>query len=80
MKMTVQRTSIPEVLIVERNPDRARALAASLEKVTAREPLLTLEMDGGGPAGRIFATASPAGWVRAFVANPQATVAPTRGP
>jgi molecular chaperone Hsp33 len=55
----------------------ALLLAASLEKMTRREPTLTLEMDGGGPAGRIFATASPAGWVRAFVANPRATVAPT---
>ncbi|HSL16826.1 MAG TPA: Hsp33 family molecular chaperone HslO [Methylomirabilota bacterium] len=55
----------------------ALLLAGSLEKVTRREPVLTLEMDGGGPAGRIFATASPAGWVRAFVANPKATVAPT---
>jgi molecular chaperone Hsp33 len=55
----------------------ALLLAGSLEKVTRREPVLTLEMDGGGPAGRIFATASPAGWVRAFVANPRATVAPT---
>jgi molecular chaperone Hsp33 len=52
-------------------------LAASLEKVTGREPVLTLEVDGGGPAGRMFATASPAGWVRAFVANPRATAAPT---
>jgi molecular chaperone Hsp33 len=52
-------------------------LAGSLEKVTGREPVLTLELDGGGPAGRIFATASPAGWVRAFVANPGATAAPT---
>jgi molecular chaperone Hsp33 len=55
----------------------ALLLAASLEKVTTREPLLTLEVDGGGPAGRMFATASPAGWVRAFVANPRATAAPT---
>jgi len=55
----------------------ALLLAASLEKVTRREPLLTLELDGGGPAGRIFATASPAGWVRAFVAHPDATAAPT---
>jgi len=52
-------------------------LAASLEKVTGREPVLTLEVDGGGPAGRMFATASPAGWVRAFVANPEATAPPT---
>ncbi len=55
----------------------ALLLAASLEKVTRREPMLTLEMDGGGPAGRIFATASPAGWVRAFVSNPEAIAAPT---
>lgn len=55
----------------------ALLLAASLEKVTRREPLLTLEVNGDGPAGRMFATASPAGWVRAFVANPGATVAPT---
>jgi molecular chaperone Hsp33 len=55
----------------------ALLLAASLEKVTRREPMLTLEMDGGGPAGRIFATASPAGWVRAFVSNPAAITAPT---
>ena len=55
----------------------ALLLAASLEKVTRREPVLTLEVDGGGPAGRMFATASPAGWVRAFVANPGATAAPT---
>lgn len=55
----------------------ALLLAASLEKVTRREPVLTLEVDGGGPAGRMFATASPAGWVRAFVANPGATTAPT---
>jgi len=55
----------------------ALLLAASLEKVTRREPMLTLEMDGGGPAGRIFATASPAGWVRAFVSNPEAITAPT---
>jgi len=52
-------------------------LAASLEKVTGREPVLTLEVDGGGPAGRMFATASPAGWVRAFVGNPAATAPPT---
>jgi molecular chaperone Hsp33 len=55
----------------------ALLLAASLEKVTRLEPVLTLEMDGGGPAGRIFATASPGGWVRALVANPAATIGPT---
>jgi molecular chaperone Hsp33 len=55
----------------------ALLLAASLEKVTGREPMLTLEVDGGGPTGRIFATASPAGWVRAFVANAGAMTGPT---
>jgi len=51
----------------------ALLLAATLEKVTTREPVLTLEADGGGPAGRLVATASPAGWVRAMAANPLAT-------
>jgi molecular chaperone Hsp33 len=51
-------------------------LAASLEKVTRREPMLTIEVDGGGPAGRLLATASPAGWVRATVANPAAAAEP----
>jgi molecular chaperone Hsp33 len=51
----------------------ALLLAATLEKVTGREPMLTIEVDGGGPAGRLLATASPAGWVRAMVANPAAT-------
>lgn len=51
----------------------ALLLAASLEKVTSQEPVLTLEADGGGPAGLLIATASPAGWVRATVANPLAT-------
>ena len=50
----------------------ALLLAATLEKVTRREPMLTVEIDGGGPAGRMLATASPAGWVRATVANPVA--------
>jgi len=50
----------------------ALLLAATLEKVTSREPVLTLEADGGGPAGRLVATASPAGWVRAMAANPLA--------
>jgi len=48
-------------------------LASTLEKHTGLEPLLTVEVDGGGPAGRLVATASPAGWVRAMVANPLAT-------
>ena len=51
----------------------ALLLASTLEKVTGREPMLTVEIDGGGPAGRMLATASPAGWVRAMVANPLAT-------
>jgi molecular chaperone Hsp33 len=55
----------------------ALLLAALLEKVTVREPMLTLEIDGGGPAGRLVATASPAGWVRAFVTDPRAS-APAR--
>jgi len=54
----------------------ALLLAASLEKVTKREPVLTLEADGGGPAGRLIATASPAGWVRAVAANPLAATPP----
>ena len=48
-------------------------LASTLEKHTGLEPLLTVEVDGGGPAGRLVATASPAGWVRAMVTNPLAT-------
>lgn len=51
----------------------ALLLASTLEKVTGREPMLTVEIDGGGPAGRLLATASPAGWVRAMVANPVAS-------
>lgn len=54
----------------------ALLLAASLEKVTTREPVLTLEAEGGGPAGRLIATASPAGWVRAVAANPLAATSP----
>ncbi len=59
-----------------RTATAALLLAASLEKITAREPLLTLEIDGGGPAGRFLATASPAGWVRAMVAEPRASAVP----
>lgn len=47
-------------------------LAATLEKVTGREPMVTLEVEGGGPAGRLVATASPRGWLRALVAEPHA--------
>ncbi len=49
----------------------ALLLAATLEKVTGREPMLTLEVDGDGPAGRFVATAAPSGWVRATVAHPR---------
>ncbi len=49
----------------------ALLLAATLEKVTGKEPMLTIEVDGGGPAGRLVATASPGGWVRATVAHPE---------
>jgi molecular chaperone Hsp33 len=50
----------------------ALLLASSLEKVTHREPVLTIEIDGDGPIGRVLATASPAGWVRALARNPAA--------
>lgn len=55
----------------------ALLLAATLEKVTHREPVLTVEVEGNGPLGRIVATASPAGWVRAFTRHPGAN-APAR--
>jgi molecular chaperone Hsp33 len=55
----------------------ALLLAASLEKVTSREPILTLEAEGGGPAGKLIATASPAGWVRATAVHPLATAPKT---
>lgn len=51
----------------------ALLMASMLEKVTVREPMVTIEIDGGGPAGKLLATASPKGWVRAMVANPFAT-------
>jgi molecular chaperone Hsp33 len=51
-------------------------LAATLEKVTRREPMITVEIHGNGPAGRLVATASPRGWVRGFATNPQATAPP----
>ncbi len=35
--------------------------------------MLTVEVDGDGPVGRLVATASPAGWVRAMASNPLAT-------
>jgi molecular chaperone Hsp33 len=54
----------------------ALLMASMLEKVTGREPMVTIEIDGGGPAGKLLATASPMGWVRAMAANPLATAAP----
>jgi len=52
----------------------ALLLAATLEKLSAREPVVTVEVEGDGPAGRLVATASPAGWVRGFARNPRASV------
>lgn len=49
-------------------------VAATLEKVTGREPMVTLEVEGDGPAGRVVATASPRGWVRALAQEPTAHV------
>ena len=67
----------PEVTAaVGRLATGALLLASTLEKITAREPLLTVEVDGAGPVGRLVATASPAGWVRAMAANPLATAKP----
>ncbi len=66
----------PMAAAIGRLATGALLLAALLEKVTAREPLLTIEIEGGGPAGRLLATASPAGWVRAMAANPRAMARP----
>ena len=52
-------------------------LAATLEKITKGEPVLTVRVAGNGPAGTLMATASPAGWMRALVDNPRA-MAPSR--
>lgn len=66
--------SSPEVAAaVGRLATGALLLASTLEKTTTRDPLLTVEVDGGGPVGRLVATASPAGWVRAMASNPLAT-------
>jgi len=66
--------SSPEVTAaVGRLATGALLLASTLEKTTTQEPLLTVEVDGGGPVGRLVATASPAGWVRAMATNPLAT-------
>lgn len=51
----------------------ALLMTSMLEKVTVREPMVTLQLDGTGPAGTMLATASPRGWVRAMVSNPLAT-------
>lgn len=72
----IHTPSAPTTAALGRLATGALLLAASLEKVTGREPMLTIEVDGNGPAGRLVATASPAGWVRAMVANPGATAAP----
>jgi molecular chaperone Hsp33 len=72
----IHDTSPPTTAALGRLATGALLLAATLEKVTGREPVLTIEVDGGGPAGRLMATASPAGWVRATVANPQAYAEP----
>jgi molecular chaperone Hsp33 len=72
----IHETSPPTTAALGRLATGALLLSATLEKVTGREPVLTIEVDGGGPAGRLIATASPAGWVRATVANPQAYADP----
>ncbi len=54
----------------------ALLLASTVEKVTHREPVLTVRVAGDGPAGTLLATASPAGWLRALVDNPQAMAPP----
>ncbi len=54
----------------------ALLLATALEKVTEREPVLTIEVEGNGPIGRVLATASPRGWVRALARNGSADVVP----
>lgn len=72
----IHAPAAPTTAALGRLATGALLLAASLEKVTEREPMLTIEVEGGGPAGRLVATASPAGWVRAMVANPGATADP----
>ena len=72
----IHEPSAPTTAALGRLATGALLLATSLEMVTEREPMLTVEVDGGGPAGRLMATASPAGWVRAIVANPEATADP----
>ncbi len=45
-----------------------------IEKLSAREPVVTVSIHGGGPLGPMTATASPSGWVRAMVKNAAAEV------
>ncbi len=73
----IHAPSPPMTAALGRAATGALLLAAVLEKRTHREPTLTLEIDGDGPGGRILATASPAGWVRATAAHPEAD-APSR--
>ena len=73
----IHAPSPPMTAALGRAATGALLLAATLEKRTHRDPTLTLEIDGNGPGGRILATASPAGWVRAIAAHPQAD-APSR--
>ncbi len=73
----IHAPSPPMTAALGRAATGALLLAATLEKVTHREPALTLEIEGNGPGGRILATASPAGWVRATAAHPEAD-APSR--
>ena len=72
----IHEPSAPTTAALGRLATGALLLAATLEKVTEREPMLTIEVEGGGPAGRLVATASPAGWVRAMVRHPGATANP----
>jgi len=75
----VHGASPPVTAALGRAATGALLLASLLEKVTRREPVLTLEIDGDGPAGRIVATASPAGWVRGFARHPAADAPPVNG-
>jgi len=72
----IHGSSPPTTAAIGRLAIGTALLAASLEKVTQREPMVTVELNGDGPAGRFLATASPRGWVRATVANPEAVAEP----
>jgi len=73
---TVHSASPTMTAALGRAATGALLLAASLEKVTEKEPIVTLEIEGNGPAGKIIATASPAGWVRATAKNTAADPPP----